>query len=173
MKKIINIFQYLTVIILLSFVILNISQKIIPSKNGIFGFRTFSIASSSMNPKLKIGDIILVKKIKYNKIKIGDIITYKSLSGSSTGKNITHIVTNIKKEEQKFIFYTKGYKTDVIDPAVYEEQVYGKVVYVSKIMSVINKALLNPIGFIILLVIPLTVLFISEIKDIKKMLKNQ
>ena len=86
-------------------------------------------------------------------------------------KIITHRVENIATENSKKIFYTKGLANDTVDPAVYEEQVYGKYVCKFFIISLLSRIVRNPIGFVLLVIIPLGVLIIYETKDVIRELK--
>ena len=47
--------------------------------SGNFHYHTLAIASGSMTPKIKKGDVVIVEKIdgKYNKLKIGDVIAFR------------------------------------------------------------------------------------------------
>ena len=84
--KILNILKIILLAVLIVFVIATAYQKVIPNYPSVFGFRTFSIITSSMEPKLKIGDVILVKEQKISSYKVGDVITFKGMSGDLSGK---------------------------------------------------------------------------------------
>ena len=93
--KILNIFKIVLLAILIIFVIATAYQKVIPNYPSVFGFRTFSIITSSMEPKLKIGDVILIKEQKTSSYKVGDIITFKGMSGDLSGKIVTHEIVGV------------------------------------------------------------------------------
>lgn len=169
-KKIFNIIETLVLIfscIICTFLLL---QKFVFKENGILGYRTFVIVTSSMRPSLDVGDVILVKKIDTDKIKINDIITYEGMESDFKDKIITHKVKNIILEDSKKIFYTKGITNSAIDPAVYEEQIYGKVIYKFKILSFLSKIIRSKFGYIIFILIPLSLIFVKEMINIKKAL---
>ena len=173
LKKILKVMQILGIIIVCILLFLAVIQKILPKESGVFGFRTFVIVSRSMEPKLKIGDVILVRQIPPENIKIGDVISYEGLTGDFAGKIITHKVVNIITENKKHIFYTKGDNNELMDPAVYEEQLYGKKVYKAYILSFISKILRNTFGFIFLVATPLIILFIKEVQEIRSEIKER
>lgn len=52
--KILNILKIILLAVLIVFVIATAYQKVIPNYPSVFGFRTFSIITSSMEPKLKL-----------------------------------------------------------------------------------------------------------------------
>lgn len=170
--KILNILKIILLAVLIVFVIATAYQKVIPNYPSVFGFRTFSIITSSMEPKLKIGDVILVKEQKVSSYKVGDVITFKGMSGDLSGKIVTHEIVGITKESGRRIFYTKGIKNISNDPAVYEEQILGKYIYKFKVFSLIEKIMSTKIGFILIIIIPLGYIYFYEIKDVIKDIKE-
>jgi signal peptidase I len=172
-SKIYKVIQIIAVCAIGVFLIMTIFQKIFPNTDTFFGFKTFVIVSRSMEPKLKVGDVILVKKTAPDKIKINDTISYQGMSGDFSGKIITHQVKNIMTENGRYIFYTKGLKNTAMDPAVYEEQVYGVLAYRFILLSIASKVVRNTFGFIFLIVIPLSILLVTEVKAIRQELKER
>ena len=80
------------------------------------------------------------------------------------------------KENNRRIFYTKGIKNISNDPAVYEEQILGKVIYKFFLFSIIERIMDTKMGFILIIIIPLGLIYFFEIKDIikdVKKIKNQ
>ena len=73
--------------------------------SGYFKYYALAIASGSMSPKIKKGDIVIVEKInnKFNKIKKKDVIAYEY-----NGTIIVHRVEKILDLNGTYYFYTKG-----------------------------------------------------------------
>jgi len=73
--------------------------------SGYFKYYALAIASGSMSPKIKKGDIVIVEKIKdkYDKIKEKDVIAYEY-----NGIIIVHRVEKILDLHGMYYFYTKG-----------------------------------------------------------------
>ena len=93
--------------------------------SGYFHFWAIAVASGSMEPKIKKGDVAIVEKIdnEFDKLKIGDVIAYKY-------KNvvIVHRLVNIVKDDGKYYFYTKGDANSNEDNFMIEEHmIVGKV----------------------------------------------
>lgn len=91
---------------------------------GIFPIKPVGIASASMEPNLKIGDLVIVKKCNANSINENDIIEYKR-------KNFTviHRVINKRQIDGKIIFITKGdNNNDPDNDPVQENQLNGIVI---------------------------------------------
>ena len=94
------------------------------------------------------------------------------MDGDLKGKIVTHQIVGITKENGKRIFYTKGLKNISDDPAVYEEQMLGKYIYKFFIFSIIEKIMETKIGFALIIIIPLGLIYFFEIKDIIKDVKK-
>lgn len=108
-----------------------INPGITPS---IFGIKTFTIISGSMEPTINIDDIIITKNADKSDIKSGDIITFKS-----NNEIVTHRVIDIEQSGDKLIYTTKGDKNEVTDIVKIEyNQIEGK--YLGKI-PLLGKAL--------------------------------
>ena len=170
--KILGVIKIILLILLVLFVIATAYQKVIPNNPSVFGFRTYSIITNSMYPKLKKGDVILIKEQKISDYKVGDIVTFKGMDGDLKGKIVTHEIVGITKENNRRIFYTKGIKNISNDPAVYEEQILGKVIYKFFLFSIIERIMDTKIGFILIIIIPLGLIYFFEIKDIVKDVKK-
>ncbi|MDD2376709.1 MAG: signal peptidase I [Clostridia bacterium] len=170
--KFLNIIKYLIFFIIISFIILVLFTRLFPRSNGLFGLKIFSVSTASMSPKLKVGDVIIVKKTDYSKIKVGDIISYEGMTSEFKDKIITHQVEQIITENDRYIYYTKGISNPILDPAVYQEQVYGVVIYKIFTVSIISRLMRNVFGFIFIVILPLAILFRSELKELKLLLKK-
>ena len=138
-----TIFKYILTPILLIVVLLNlyiIFQKLTHPNQvvTIFGYRTYIVSSGSMEPYLKVGDIILVDKVESQDfINVDDIITFTK----GEGKDITHRVVEIKEVNGNKSFVTKGDNNNDIDEnEVKFENIRGK--YSNKIDG-IGKFILN------------------------------
>ena len=140
---------------------------------SVFGkpgtYQLFVVESGSMKPNIEIGSVLLVqptsqvKKVAsplpsptFNK---GDIVTY--LSGNNP---ITHRVVDVEGSGGQFSYQTKGDANKTADQGkVAEKQIMGKVMltvpYVGHAVSFAKTQL----GYIFLVVIPITLIIYSEI----------
>lgn len=91
---------------------------------GVFPIEPLVIASNSMYPKIKKGDLVIIKETNVNDIKEGDIIRYRL-----DNYYVVHRVELITKDEEGNLeFITKGDNNDTIDLyPVKESQVDGVV----------------------------------------------
>ena len=79
------------------------------------------------------------------------------------GNVVTHEVVNITKDEEgHYLFHSKGLVNLIEDPVVHEEQLYGVVVYKTKILSFIKKIVSTEIGMILFVIIPILYIIVSE-----------
>ncbi|SHI72555.1 signal peptidase, endoplasmic reticulum-type [Geosporobacter subterraneus DSM 17957] len=97
---------------------------------GVFPIYPSVIATGSMEPMIKPGDVILVKKILdmdgINQLKAGDVIQFRRDSIL-----ISHRIVEVKKDEEGIRYRTKGDNnsgedTELVKP----EDVKGTIIYV-------------------------------------------
>jgi len=157
------VFETLAFIVLIGFVFSVFLQRFSNNKLSIFNYRMFTVISGSMEPKYKIGDVLIAKETDPKTIKVGDIVSYLGNSGSFKDKVVTHQVTKIEQVGDKLYFRTKGLANLVEDPPVSENQLYGKVIYKCAIISLVYKIVSTNIGFYLFIIIPVLVIISSEI----------
>ena len=148
---------------LIAFVISVCMQRFSNNKLSVFNFRMFTVVSGSMKPKYNIGDVLIAKEIKPENIKVGDTISYQGTVNSFKDKVVTHQVVGIEKVDGRYYFRTKGLANLVEDPIVSADQVYGKVIYKSFIISLVYKIVSTSIGFYAFIIIPIMYIIVSEI----------
>ncbi len=157
------VFKVLLFIVLIGFVLSVCLQRFSNNKMSIFNYRMFTVISGSMEPKYKIGDVLIAKEVKPESIKVGDTISYLGTVNSFRNKVVTHQVIKIEKLDGKYYFHTKGLTNLVEDPIVSENQLYGKVIYKSLIISLIYKIVSTNVGFYLFIIIPILYIISSEI----------
>lgn len=169
LKIIGNILYYILVVIVLLILLVVLLQRFTHNNASIGGIRIFNIVTESMVPEYQVGDILISKSIDPSKIEIGDDVVYRGEVGSFQGKIITHRVIDIEKDGDSYKFHTKGIANEYEDPAVvFEDQIYGTIIYKTYILSFIGKIINNLYGFYFLIFIPLAVLIIVTIVKIHR-----
>lgn len=160
-KKIIN---GIIVFLVVAFVLVVFLQRFSDNKLSIFSYRMFTVVSGSMEPKYKIGDVLIAKETAPEDIKVGDAVSYLGKVGQFKNKVITHEVVEIEKSNNnEFIYHTKGLANLVEDPIVGQDQLYGVVIYRSFILSLVYSIVSKPLGMFIFILIPIMYIIISEI----------
>lgn len=188
LKQILNIlsvFGYVllicAIITLCYFIISNKMKNRVPVFGG---YSYLYVVSDSMEDTLSVGEGILVKKTAPADIKEGDIISYyftlTEIQAQRLGINkkevvITHRVAEITKDTNgKLFFVTKGdNNTEADDWFVPAENVIGVLdesyPVVLKILSFFN----NPLGMIFLVIFPLSLILVSDITSLFKVMKDK
>jgi signal peptidase len=157
------IFKIIVFLAMVGFILSVCLQRISHNKLSIFDFRMFTVISGSMEPKYKIGDVLIAKEIAPEKIRVGDTISYLGNVNSFKDKVVTHQVVGIDKIDGNYYFHTKGLANLVEDPLVSSNQLYGKVIYKCVIISFIYKIVSTNIGFYLFIIIPILYIISSEI----------
>ena len=159
-KSIINV---IIVLLVMSFVLIVCLQRFSNNKISFFDYRIFTVVTGSMEPKYKIGDILIAKERKPSEIKVGDAISYLATRDEIKGNVVTHEVVNITKDEDgRYLFHSKGLVNLIEDPVVHEDQLFGVVIYKTKILSLVRKIISTDIGMILLVIIPVLYIIVSE-----------
>lgn len=95
-----------------------------PFMLGKFPVYPVAIASGSMQPELKTGDMVLVVRADLDELQAGDIIQFQSGGGT-----VIHRINEVVEQDGGKVFVTKGDSNRDADPGVVQEsQVMGKVV---------------------------------------------
>lgn len=169
-SKSLNILFMITKTITTLLIILIVSiifvQRISNNKVTIGGYGMFTVLTESMTPKYKVGDMLLAKKVDPDTIKVGDDIVYQGEVDSYANKIITHQVIKIEKKDGTKIYHTKGIANILEDPEITEKQIYGKIIYKSKILSLLSKIINNTYGFYFIVFIPFAIMVFMEFIDI-------
>lgn len=162
---------YIIIIPIIIYDIILIAQSIVKPNvaPSIFGIKTFTIISSSMEPTFKIDDIIFVKKIDENQLQIGDIISF-----IQDKDIITHRIEKIEKNEGGLVFITKGDANSTTDiNKVKLSQIEGKYIFKISKVGKIFYILKNKVVFIIVTIILLICYIIEKNKISKKIERKE
>ena len=127
-------------------------------------YKLYVVQSGSMQPVIKMGSVVFVKPVEnYQK---DDIITF---ADSKNPKNpITHRIVEIKKEGETTSFVTKGDSNNASDTKeVAIGDVIGKVLFSLPFIGYGVAATRQPIGFMLLIILPATLIIYDEIRKIK------
>ncbi len=160
--KIIYILLYVVILVTLLVVVI---QRFSNNNITIAGFRIFNVATGSMVPEYNVGDIIVSKEIDPNDLQVGDNIVYKGEKQDFKDKIVTHQIIEKREENGKIYFTTKGIANEEPDPEISEDQVYGKIVYKTIILSFISGIINNIYAFYFLIFIPIAIIICKLIID--------
>jgi len=152
MKKIImktlNIIRIIVTVVLIAMLVIVVFQRVTKNSLAIGNFYLFQVASGSMEPEYKVGDIIIDKKIDASLYKVGDDVTYHTdVDSYYKGIIITHRIIKAEEKDGKYSFITQGIANDVEDPKISSDKVIGKVVYHTVILSFLGRLMQNNIVY--------------------------
>lgn len=148
-------------------------QRFTNNNFAIAGIRVFTVITESMYPEYKVGDMIIAVETKPENIEIGDNVVYNGLEGDFKGKIVTHKVIEKEQKENGYTFITKGVNNTIEDPEIKDNQIIGKVIYKTFILSSISRLINNTTTFFIVLFIPFALLVFFEILDVVEERKKE
>lgn len=133
----------------------------------LFGFQHYVISSTSMDPVLHYGDLVISKKIDVWKLQPNDIIVFFA-DVNASGKKIilTHFFDSIEiNEDGKKIYRTRRAGTESVDSwRVAEEDLLGEYVFHLKEVGKIILFFRSPLGFRVFIIDMLIIAIIIMIK---------
>jgi signal peptidase len=149
---------------------------------SVFGkegtYQLLVVESGSMKPNINIGSVLLIQPASqarksaspipaptFNK---GDIVTY--LSGDNP---ITHRVVGVEDSNSQFTYQTKGDANRTPDQGkVSEKQILGKTILVVPFIGHAVNFAKTQMGYIFLIVVPITLIIYSEILAISSEIRK-
>jgi signal peptidase len=128
---------------------------------GIIRTKPFIVQSGSMEPTINTGDVIIVApQPKYYK---NQVIAFKE----TDGRMVTHRTIDDQSGRGEGPFVTKGDANQSIDEEIINyDQVIGKVVFTLPKIGYVVAYSRTPIGLILLIVVPMTIIAYDEIRKI-------
>lgn len=157
LKFALNMLIYLLYLIIIPIIIYDvflIIQTVIKPEStpDVFGYKTFTVVSGSMEPTINIDDVIIVKTVDKKDIQINDIITF-----NIDGEIITHRVMDYKVIQDEVIYTTKGDSNEVTDiQLVNYRNIEGKYLFkipkVGKLLSLMKNKYIFSLIFILLII---------------------
>ena len=138
----------LSIILIMNLYIIIQAKSKPNSVPSIFGYKPFIVLSGSMETKIYVGDLVIVKEVDPSTLEVNDIIAFRDSENFVT----THRIINVVNTNNGRCFETKGDNNNVKDnDIVCPESVEGK--YDSKIPKIGNAILFiqQPLGFAVMM----------------------
>jgi len=175
MKKILNLIKKFGNGIYWAFVVfvLFLGLVVFMSTMNIGEIQIFSVMSGSMSPRIFSGSLIMIKPSqRYN---VNDVISYKQKDyvGNLSKGTITHRIIKAEKNEDKYVYTTKGDRNPSEDTEkVEKEQILGKVTFTFPLIGYAASFAKTQIGFVLLVIIPAVLIVFSEVMKLKNQFKT-
>lgn len=157
----------LFVLCMVSFVAIIISSRknTVPS---VFNISVLSLATESMEPTYKVGDLVVVKKVEASTLEKGDVISFYSTDPAIFGYPNTHRIFEIDSSSGSPVFTTKGDNNPSYDEYTVEPQnIIGKVLFkipaLGKAISYLQR---TKAVYFLVVILPLFVIFAFEMKNV-------
>ncbi len=137
-------------------------------------YKLFIVQSGSMAPAIKMGSIVMVKPV--NDYKIGDVVSFGEVTKIKSPT--THRINDIKVSGGEPYYITKGDANNAPDQReITKREVIGRVLFSVPYMGYAVDFAKKPVGFMLLILVPATVIIYDEIKkifgEIKKRKENK
>ena len=135
------------------------------------GSRIFVVQSGSMEPAIRTGSIVLIApQTQYQK---NEVITFfanpNERNLKKTGATVTHRIIKINNDEGRLWYQTKGDANNAPDQeTVGQNAVLGKALITIPYVGYAINFTRTQMGFVLLIVIPATLIIYSELLNIKK-----
>lgn len=165
-KRTTEIIAVVLVVFLIGAVISVFVQKAQGKEPSVFGLRIYYILTDSMEPNIKVGDLILCKSFDGDRetLKKDDIVTFIEDDGALAGQPITHRIQKAPYEENgTWYIVTKGDNAPSADnptPISDVRSVYSRNM---PVLTFIYKIISNIFGFIFIIVLPLLALLVLQV----------
>lgn len=170
--KIIRMTLFWTFIVVLAFLVLSfLVVRINGGTPSVFGYTVQRVTSGSMEPTLKIGDIILSREVSdVSTLKVDDIITFKG-NKYYDFKNVTHRIVEapVKDGEGVYHLTTRGDANDINDNPITGDKVESKFIAKIDLLQSFYDFFLSPWGLVIFIGVLLAIFF-DEILNIARIL---
>lgn len=163
-----NIITYLIIALISIWVIILIFGKLSENNNN-FQINSFVVISGSMEPTLKINDLIFSKKVEENKLQKGDIISFVK-----DKQVITHRINNIKEIEGKRQYETKGdHNNDIDEEIVTYEEIVGKYMFKIPAIGYLVRNSQTQMGLLVIIIIFIAIEMHIKDKNDKELLRHE
>ena len=172
LSKIANAFTVVFIIFEIILILFIVMARVNGQTPSLFSYNLYVIVSPSMEPELMVGDVIVSKVYKGEELKEGQIVTYLGREGDVAGKLITHEIVRFETIDGVEYIITQGINGGSEDPKIVKSDVRSILKYKTKVIGPIYRLVNTPIGFMILIILPIGCIVISEVRNLTKEIKQ-
>lgn len=133
--------------------------------------KAFIVQSGSMEPSIKTGSLVF--SIPQKNYRVGEVVTFhpggsmQALSPTGSKKNlVTHRIVEVSEEGE---YVTKGDANEEADTqTISASQIVGRTMLPVPYLGFLANFAKDPKGFILLVIVPATIVIYEELKNLKK-----
>ena len=130
---------------------------------SLAGYTPLTVASDSMSPTFRAGDLIIIRKCDPETLKEGDIVTFHTIINNEFALN-THRITEIQDLGGARNYVTKGDNNLIADVhMITDGDIVGKFVTRLPKFGKVVDFLSSSMGFLLVIVLPLLIFFIYQV----------
>lgn len=111
-----SIIGFVLSLILFAFVLYIFISAIVAKRENkpftFFGYSTAIVQTGSMEPDIKVGDLIVIKSAKITDAKVGDFAVFISHAEAIKGERVVHRVVETGEDGEGYYIVTLGNKND-------------------------------------------------------------
>lgn len=138
----------------------------------VFGHRSLTVLSGSMEPQLHVGDVVVVEQMPPLDVRVGDIVTFRDPEDAE--RLITHRVRQIDVDGGSVEFVTKGdANTSVEHWKITTDGTIGRVRYHVWRLGYLMFWIRSPLGRLGMVVVPALLLGVFELWRIWRPTKDE
>ena len=172
-SKVGSVLMAVLIVIEILVITLIVFSKMSGNVPTLFGYQLYVIASPSMEPDIKVGDVIISKEYRGEGLEIGQVITYLGKDGDLSGKMITHEIIDIRGGGEEERIVAKGLANPEPDPPITREDIASVMVYKTVVIGLIYSVISSTWGFWLLVVAPLVAMIVAEIVTLAREIKKE
>lgn len=160
-------FTYLLIAIVTIWVIIFILGKFSDGNNK-FQINSFVVISGSMDPTLKINDLIFSKKVEESELQKGDIISF-----SQDKQVITHRINDIIEKDGKRQYQTKGdHNNDIDEETIAYEEIVGKYIFRIPVIGYLVRISQTQMGVVVIIILFIVIEMYTQDKNDKELIRH-
>ncbi len=131
----------------------------------ILGWRPYTVLTGSMRPGIQPGDVVMDQPVKISDAHVGDVVTFSD--PGRDGALVTHRIRSITRGPVQTEVETRGDANTTSERwTIKTEDQVGRVVYVIPKVGHVAVAIRNPVGIVVLVVIPILLIGFGIVRKI-------
>ncbi len=150
-----------------------VATKMMGGTPALFGYHMYVVVTPSMEPEIRVGDVLISKEYNGETLDEGDVITYFGRQGELAGKMITHEIIDIQGEGKEERIIAKGLANAEPDPPITRDDIASVMVYKTVLIGLIYAVISSAWGFWLLVVAPLVAMIVAEIVTLIREIKKE